>query len=47
MTVFMDYEGDKLPPEARDNLESAWDYYQNEQYAYAGKFLRRVMEDLD
>jgi len=31
----------------KQNLEYAYDYYESGNYEYAGKFLRRVMEDLD
>lgn len=47
MTVFEDYESSDVPEDVRSNLEDAMSYYDAAQYEYAGKFLRRVMEDLD
>lgn len=31
----------------RDNLESALDYYEDERYGYAGKYLRRAYNALE
>jgi len=47
MTVFEDHTETGVPEHIQDDLEAAMSYYENEEYAYAGKFLRRVMEDLD
>jgi hypothetical protein len=46
MTVFDEYERG-VPDEVRSDLEAAYDYYQEGQYSYAGKFLRRAVEGLE
>lgn len=46
MTVFEEHNSG-VPAEVKDNLESAYDYYENEQYSYAGKFLRKAVEGLE
>lgn len=47
MTVFEEYEQSGVPESVRQDLEEAMSYYEQGQYEYAGKFLRRVMEDLN
>lgn len=47
MTVFEEHNSGSVPAEVKENLESAYDYYENEQYSYAGKFLRKAVEGLE
>ncbi len=45
MTVFEDYDSTNEVVES--NLREAMDYYNNNEYEYAGKFLRRAVEGLE
>ena len=40
-------ESNSVDSTVEDNLRSAWDYYQDGQYSYAEKFLRRAIEGLE
>jgi len=40
-------ESNSVDSTVEDNLRSAWDYYQDGQYSYAEKFLRRAIEALE
>jgi endonuclease III-like uncharacterized protein len=45
MTVFEEHNSG-VSDDVRHNLEEAMSYYENEDYEYAGKFLRRAVDGL-
>lgn len=36
-----------MSPEIEADVREAWDYYQNGDYSYMGKFLERAVNNLD
>jgi len=45
IAVVEDYNG--TDDELTENIKQAWDYYQDGQESYAGKFLRRAYEQVE